>query len=99
MTTTSGFSDSQSLFCRTAADLSLDSVQFPDTTERFSRYCRWMADMYIVDLASGMCHTSRFGYLTAFVKSILTRICIGLQDTSVVRQMLLWVDAFAVGRV
>ncbi|GCR85477.1 hypothetical protein EC162594_05123 [Escherichia coli O145:H28] len=55
--------------------------------------------MYIVDLASGMCHTSRFGYLTAFVKSIVTRICIGLQDTSVVRQMLLWVDAFAVGRV
>ncbi|STI82995.1 Uncharacterised protein [Escherichia coli] len=55
--------------------------------------------MYIVDLASGMCHTSRFGCLTAFVKSIVTRICIGLQDTSVVRQMLLWVDAFAVGRV
>lgn len=58
----SGFSDRQSLFYRTAADLRLDSVQRSDTTERFCRYCRWMADMYIVDLVSGMHHTGRFGY-------------------------------------
>lgn len=52
----SGFSDRQSLFCRTVADIRLDSIQRPDTTEGFCCYCRWMANVNIVDLASGMHH-------------------------------------------
>lgn len=57
----SGFSDRQSRFCRTAADLRLDSIA--------ERFCRWMAGMYIVNLASCMCYTGRFSYRTQEVIS------------------------------
>lgn len=56
-----------------------------------------MTNMYIVDLASGMCHAGRFGYSPTFIDGVITRVRIGLQDTAVARQMSLWVDTFAVG--
>lgn len=55
--------------------------------------------MYIVDLASGMRHAGRFDYPPALAKSVVTRVGISLQDTAIVRQMLLWMDTFEVGRV
>ncbi len=61
---------------------------FPDGQSRFCCYRRWMANVNIEDLTSGMCHFHKES----------CRVCIGLQDTAVVRQMLLWMDTFAVGR-
>ena len=55
--------------------------------------------MYIVDLAPGMRHVGRFGYAPTFLKCVVTRVCISLQGTAVVHQMLLWMDTFAVRRV
>lgn len=38
-------------------------------SDRQSRFCRWMAGMYIVNLASCMCYTGRFSYRTQEVIS------------------------------
>ncbi|KNC89752.1 hypothetical protein GM30_05005 [Trabulsiella odontotermitis] len=52
-----------------------------------------MTDMYIVVLMPGIHHIGRFGYPPTFIVSVITCICIGLQDIIVFHQMPLQVGS------
>ncbi len=88
-----------SLIGRLAPDRFLDLVQRADTLQRLGVQGIRPRGMQFIELSPSMCPAGCFGYPPGFVNRLVSAIGIGLQRAAERFEMLLRMDALAVGRI
>lgn len=88
-----------SLIGRLAPDRFLDLVQRADTLQRLGVQGIRACGVQFVELSPSMCPASCFGYPPGFVNRLISAVGIRLQRAVERFEMLLRMDALAVGRI